>query len=442
MSRSKPKKKEELPQITKYFNEQKLDESITKLQEEKVKYMALKQENITLHEEIKSREQDLIKSTRAYKYELDEITKAINKLEKENSLYKSQIESVQQDTEQKFNTKLESVKEDFDEKFQRVLDELNAERDRSNILKEENKELNLQLLNLKNEKERLNFSLIQTIQKYEKDIADMKDDYEKRISDYALREETYLKEKENLTENEVYQVYKDLKSKFDRNLKDLAEYKEKSENLNDENKTFRMTIETNDNILKECAEMQVQKQKIIDRFKVTLEAQSKQLAINQEERTKHINDIQAKFKSIIADRNNEVKNYKKTLSTQIEENRKLRALSQMIIDQRSEVEQFFIESLEEVKIEMFKRKKEEERKKNMFPSLRKKYQERIHSEKVDIKDLTPEEKEKVLRSLFSKINQNFKPKSYKDVQDRIIKGTNHNLDGGNEINEEEKHLYD
>ena len=34
---------------------------------------------------------------------------------------------------------------------------------------------------------------------------------------------------------------------------------------------------------------------------------------------------------------------------------------------------------------------------------------------MDIKDLSPEDKERVLRLLFSKINENYKPKSYKNV---------------------------
>ena len=90
----------------------------------------------------------------------------------------------------------------------------------------------------------------------------------------------------------------------------------------------------------------------------------------------------------------------------------------MILDQRSEIEQFFIESLEEAKAECYKRKKEAERKGNYFPNLSKKYDEKIASgaKNLDIKDLSPEDKEKVLRLLFAKINENYKPKSYKNVE--------------------------
>ena len=100
-----------------------------------------------------------------------------------------------------------------------------------------------------------------------------------------------------------------------------------------------------------------------------------------------------------------------------DENSQLRSLSQMILDQRSEIEQFFIESLEEAKAECYKRKKEAEKKGNYFPNLSRKYEDKITSgsKNIDIKDLSPEDKEKVLRLLFSKINENYKPKSYKNI---------------------------
>jgi hypothetical protein len=69
-----------------------------------------------------------------------------------------------------------------------------------------------------------------------------------------------------------------------------------------------------------------------------------------------------------------------------------------------------------VKQEIYKRKKDNQKRTHLFPNLEKKYEEKIPlNKKVDIKDLLPEDKEKVLRYLFSKINENFKPKNYKDV---------------------------
>jgi len=102
---------------------------------------------------------------------------------------------------------------------------------------------------------------------------------------------------------------------------------------------------------------------------------------------------------------------KNQLKLKTDENYNLRLLSQMILDQRSDIEQFFIESLEEVKQEIYKKKKEFQKKSQLFPNLERKYEEKLTvNKKIDIKDLQPEEKEKVLRYLFAKINENFKPK--------------------------------
>jgi hypothetical protein len=125
-----------------------------------------------------------------------------------------------------------------------------------------------------------------------------------------------------------------------------------------------------------------------------------------------------KLARLVEDKDKELKKLKQAIKIKSDENSQLRSLSQMILDQRSEIEQFFIESLEEAKAECYKRKKEAERKGNYFPSLSKKYDEKVSSgaKNIDIKDLSSEDKEKVLRLLFAKINENYKPKSYKNVE--------------------------
>jgi len=77
--------------------------------------------------------------------------------------------------------------------------------------------------------------------------------------------------------------------------------------------------------------------------------------------------------------------------------------------------------LEDVKLEIYKKKKEQDRKQYFFPAIEKKYEEKImNNKKIDIKELTPEDKEKVLRLLFAKINENYKPKNYKDMNVTFI----------------------
>lgn len=80
-----------------------------------------------------------------------------------------------------------------------------------------------------------------------------------------------------------------------------------------------------------------------------------------------------------------------------------------MLSQRSEVEQFFLEALEQIKEEI--RKKiavERKQKKHEFGGMMRSGQEDDkkvnYSEKVDLNDLDWEDRERVLRLLFSKMN--------------------------------------
>ena len=104
----------------------------------------------------------------------------------------------------------------------------------------------------------------------------------------------------------------------------------------------------------------------------------------------------------------------------------MRALAQVVLDQRAEVEQFFLEALEQIKDEI--------RKKNQLEKKQKRYgggvsqvgtgsvsqdeggkmgglaggsadgSQKPFSDKVDLNDLEWEDRERVLRLLFSKMN--------------------------------------
>ena len=97
------------------------------------------------------------------------------------------------------------------------------------------------------------------------------------------------------------------------------------------------------------------------------------------------------------------------------ENKKLKNATRKIIEQRNETEIFFLISLEDVKREQYKKMKEQSKRGNFFPTLKKKYEtDRV---KVDIKTLDPYMKEKVLRNLFTKINEGYDPEKYKELND-------------------------
>jgi len=280
--------------------------------------------------------------------------------------------------------------------------------------KDKKKKVKEELERTKIERNETNNLLYQTIAKYDKTIAEMKEKSEKELHDLKRREEEYLHSNANLLESDIFSVYKDIQEKFETKLKENVGLKGQNDRITDDFKVTKLNLQNTESLLKDCATIQVKQQKLIQQYKENLADINEQLEKKKDDFKKEFNEYNFKMQKILSERDEEIQSMRIQLRIKSEENQNLRMLSQMILDQRSETEQFFIESLEEVKQEIYKRKKDNQKRAHLFPNLDKKYEEKSNK-KVDIKDLLPEDKEKVLRHLFAKINENFKPKNYRDI---------------------------
>ena len=101
-----------------------------------------------------------------------------------------------------------------------------------------------------------------------------------------------------------------------------------------------------------------------------------------------------------------------------EENKKLRMLSKEIIEARSDTEIFFIDVLNDVKMDLYRQKKEKIRQVSFFPKLKNVY-DKGDEVKVDIRELTPEMREKILRNLFEKINRSHNENNFLNLNNII-----------------------
>ncbi len=107
-----------------------------------------------------------------------------------------------------------------------------------------------------------------------------------------------------------------------------------------------------------------------------------------------------------------------------QEIRNLKAVAQIILDQRSDTEQFFLEAIDFVKEEARKRSVQNSAKhKSRFPDLITKekpdQKSKLNPEKLDFNSLSWEDKEKILRILFSKMNAGMPPKDWRTQQHGI-----------------------
>jgi len=77
-------------------------------------------------------------------------------------------------------------------------------------------------------------ALYNTIQSYEKRIADLKENFDYEMQQEKIRVDEFLKFNEDLRDSDLYSVYKDLRKKFEEKLKECIEFKDLSEKVSKE----------------------------------------------------------------------------------------------------------------------------------------------------------------------------------------------------------------
>ena len=141
--------------------------------------------------------------------------------------------------------------------------------------------------------------------------------------------------------------------------------------------------------------------------------------------------IKFKNEQLIKEQNEQIKTLSESTKLKMREGTNLKALCQMILDQRSDIEQFFLEALEQVKEE--KRRKLEQEKQaevmrqrqidiqqqlagGMLNYIHKEEQAKKEKVTIELSDLDWEDRERILRLLFSKMNTGQGASNWRDTQ--------------------------
>ena len=136
--------------------------------------------------------------------------------------------------------------------------------------------------------------------------------------------------------------------------------------------------------------------------------------INMEDELRNfIQDLNSK---LIA-KEDELSNLKEEFEYINLENKRMKKITKRIIEQRNETELFFLDSLNDIKKELYEKQKETSKRGNFFPYLKK--GEIDKKEKEYMRNLTPEYREKILKNLFDKINQNYNSENYRELNNII-----------------------
>lgn len=424
------KKKDEVPVIPKYNPEHLIDSLNGKIAEE--------QKDInTLMDKLTKKSLDLYNQEKIFKEEANSVSKILDNNTKINTFLNEEIKQIREERELfeknlqvNFDKKYEKVQEEKKIAIKNITDEMTSVKENLEIVNKEKKELQEKVDQLELEIQKINNSNSDTIQKYENQIKEIKEKHSNKLKQTADIFEKFLENNKELLTTDLYTDYRALKYKLDSKKKESADYKNKNNTLSDQNRMFKLSMINNDGIINECARAQVEAKKKNKKLQEQIEQKDKIIEKMKLEYQSQVSKINEKFTQILQNNENEIQSLKNEL---INKNKRLMAIQQTsrnAMNSRSDLEVFFIEQLRECKIEIAKKKKlEEERKKNIFPFLNMSVSSQFNNnsgsteedesfflttaKKVEIKDMEPEYKEKLLRSLLNRLNEQSNNKSFK-----------------------------
>jgi len=422
MSKNKgKKKKEEVPVLKDYHPE----ELVTALN---VKFKEEEKEIEDLIEKLTKKNRDYEMQKKLYKEEAESVSKILEEntrtnefLNKEIKLIREKRETFEQECKQNFDKKFEQAQEEKKIAIKNITDEMTKVKFNLDIINEDNQKLKEKVEKLDSEIQKLNLENTDTIQKYEAEIKDINEKHTNKLRETVNIFEKFLQNNKELLTTDLYTDYREMKTKFEIKKNEYVDFKTKNSDLNEQNKMFKLSINNNDDIIKECARKQVFAKKKMKKIKEQIEQKDKILEKIRDEYQSKITGINDKFSKILQENELEIQYLKNELNIK---NKKLMAIeytSKIAMDARSELEVFFLEQLRECKIEIAKKKKmEEERRKNIFPFLNMSVSSHFSNnnnsgsteddsffittaKKVEIKDIEPEYKEQLLRNLLNKL---------------------------------------
>ncbi len=287
------------------------------------------------------------------------------------------------------------------------------ENEKTNSISENTTEQDLrqkieELNNEMNEKENL-FTYNQKIFKKKLEEKDKRiKELEKLLDEEKLKREQNEEKIKYQLNSKFIDSIKELNKKSELNEKKVEELTEKNEKNKIKKEEYKKQIKTLTNQLNHL------NQEVTSMF---IEKDDKNL---DEEIKNFIKDLNKKVNT----QENEITNLNQEIEYLNIENKKLKKITRKIIEQRNETEIFFLDSLDDIKKELYNKKKDDQKRGHLFPTLKKNYDSNFI--KVDIREFNYEMREKILRNLFEKINQSHDPDNYQELNNIMSIDINEN----------------
>jgi len=439
MSKNKNKKKKDEPVIPeKYVPENQLENLGAIVDHDKENEENLNNQIKEINSNIKKLNKDHNKNTEKLNNNLNEKQRENAYLNEEIREIKDEKESFEKNLKENFEKKYEEIQEEKKKAIENITEEMNILKEDLGFAISDRDELVEKVKKLETEIERLKHVNNLTINNYENKIKDLNNKHHNKIKNTTDKFENFLKNNQELLDNDLYTVYRNLKLKFEKKLKECVDCKKQNTKLEEINREYKLDMDNNEDIINECAKEQLETKKKTLKLQEELQNKNNIIQLMKNEYQKQVEMINNKYTQILQDNSLEIQK----LKNEIEDKNKKILIAQQnskeVINSRSELELFFIDQLKECRKEIIKKRKKEFDKKNCYlPYLNKNgstdsnrnnnsstltQDDSIYVtsvRKVDIKDMDPESKEKLLRSLLIKLNEGGIAKGFKKLRNEI-----------------------
>lgn len=413
-SKSKKEKKKEanlLPTIQKYLNQNMIEDLNEKYVVENQEVDRLKSELMSLGLDQRAKGVEYIRETAA-------IEKALGDKIKENiclTTELTQLQKNQTDLEYNLRThyekqyeKLKEEKNQIIDKFNNEISELRMELEDKNLIIED---MQKQAKELTEEIDKLSRDNQLTVDLYEKRLIEINDSNHSKLKATIDIFEAFLKNNPELITTDLFTVYHQLKSKYDIKINECLLYRENFEKIKDENRKYKLDISNTEDIINGCAMKQLQNKKKEKELIEEVDKKNRQIELMKGDYLKRYNELNEKFNAYISENDTEMRLLKKTIAVKNKEIEELKYNAEFILKQRSDIELFFIDAFKETKKEIIEKKKRDKEKKlgkySSFLNRKSSADDGLYltsARPVEIRDLDPENKEKILRSMFNKLH--------------------------------------
>jgi len=198
--------------------------------------------------------------------------------------------------------------------------------------------------------------------------------------------------------------------------KEIDVLKKEKERVMDDNRQIRQNISLQEDGVVEYQAIHYRQESKIKKLKEKVQVLKAYIAQEVNKHTKESESVKYQYQVRVNELESQLQSLRDELKFRVKENRSLKTLSQIILDQRSEIEEFLIETLDHVKEEVRKQRLSD--RKNRLPEIGK---TRLDTkpkktwEKLDFTSLDWDDKEKILRILFSKMNTGLPPSNWRSA---------------------------